>query len=193
MARYLAAESSRSPRKAYSSHSPRVSWSSKNSQTWLFAFLFWLGMLSYWWLKMRGDRSEPHFGQADLRWFVVRRVKYTSRDNESVEEGTCSLIIICFRVHKLNMNSCEGENLSDAEGEKATRQTAILEQATNSKDEHLYDINFFSSVYHTFKSAINQLWSRVYPLFLVSSNSKAWLSFHESIRGNGSQSQYTES
>lgn len=52
---------------------------------------------------------------------------------------------IYFQVQKLNMKSCESENLSDAEGEKAKRQATISEQATN-KDEHLYDTNFSFSV-----------------------------------------------
>ena len=106
--------------------------------------------------KMRRGRSELHFGGlAALRWFVMRRVKYASRNDESVEVGTCSLNTICFRVQKLNGKFCEIENLSDVEGEKAKKQTAISEQATNSKDKHLYDINFSFSISSGFASSMN--------------------------------------
>ena len=86
---------------------------------------------------------------------MVRRVKYASRDDESVEVGICSLNTICFRVQKLNGKVCEIENLSDVEGEKAKKQTAISEQATNSKDEHLYAINFSFSISSGFASSMN--------------------------------------
>jgi hypothetical protein len=54
-------------------------------------------------------------------------VKYASRDNESGEVGSCSLNTICFRVQKRNVKNCESENLSNVEGKKAKKQTAISE------------------------------------------------------------------